>query len=526
MTSSSPIQDMYAAIQNAVGSDHLSDDAGVRREFSEDLMGMGPEDAILVAMVVRPATSLEVSHVVKIAAAHGYAVTSRGAGLSYTKGYTPQSGRTIALDLTRMNHVVECNADDMYLTCEAGATWQTVLDAAYQIDMRPVLIGPISGSASTLGGAASQNVLGAMHGIIGLEVVLADGSIVRTGSGGVARHRSNFYRTVGPDVTGLFLGDTGSYAIKTQVTLQLEPRPAGCALASFSFARLDELAAAMSRIARLGLARRLIGMDPIKTRTAGKVGLDEAGRVLTDVVQKSRSLRKGLSEAWSLVRSGRSSLDDADWALHVFVDGFDQDVADRKLAVIRKLCERNSVEIDANVAIALNARPYSVRGFLGLQGERWLPIHGIFPLSRAVEVSKAVHAFLDDRAAAMAEHGIAHCCCVFSEGPVFCIEPMFYWHDELGPLHARYLDPSKYERFRHHQADPAARAAAHALRDEVKTLFLEAGALHGQIGKYYDFSDMVDPSLMALLTTIKSAIDPDGLLNPGNFGWNIDRNLA
>ena len=107
--------------------------------------------------------------------------------------------------------------------------------------------------------------------------------------------------------------------------------------------------------------------------------------------------------------------------------------------------------------------------------------------------------------------------------PSFCIEPMFYWRDALGPLHKRYLDQSRYVRFKHHEANPEARAVVYQLRGEIKNLFLTIGALHGQIGKYYDFPNMVEPNVMALLTKIKSTLDPTGSLNPGNFGWNFER---
>jgi D-lactate dehydrogenase (cytochrome) len=264
----------------------------------------------------------------------------------------------------------------------------------------------------------------------------------------------------------------------------------------------------------------MIGMDPIKTRGASKVGLAEAGRTLRAIATSGRTLREGLADAAAVARSGRQALDQAEWALHLQVDGFDRAAADRQLEAARRICLQDGQEISPNVAIALNARPYSIRGMLGLQGERWVPIHGIFPLSQAAAAAARVQAFLDARTDLLERHGIGHCCCMFTEGPAFAIEPMFYWRDEIGPLHRRHLDARNYARFKDAAPEPDVRAAVRGLRDELKGLFFELGAVHGQIGKFYDFAGAVEPGLFDLLTRLKRALDPDGRLNPGNFGWS------
>ena len=91
----------------------------------------------------------------------------------------------------------------------------------------------MSGFSPTVGGALSQGsvFLGSTrHGTsaestLSLDVVLADGSLLQTGSASGVKRPSPFFRTYGPDLTGLFLGDAGALGIKARATLQLIPFP-------------------------------------------------------------------------------------------------------------------------------------------------------------------------------------------------------------------------------------------------------------------------------------------------------------
>jgi hypothetical protein len=494
----------------------LTDDQS-RQEFSQDLIEW--DLATLVPGVVRPANTAEVSSVVKKAAELDLALAPRGGGLSYTKGYVPQSERTIALDLSRLNEISELNAGDLYVTAGAGATWQQLLDATKSRGLRPVLRGPISGSHSTIGGAASQGILGLTDGFLGFEVVLADGRVVTTGSGASMRAGSPFYRHFGPDLTGLFTGDTGAFGIKTKVTLRLETLPRGLAMASFSFPTLRLMVDAIVAIARLGLVPKLFGMDPLKTRTASKVGIVEAGRTLSSIVTGRGSLLQGLSDAVGVARAGRDALNEAAWALHVHAEGVNAAAAESSLELIRDICCKSGIEINANIAIALQARPYSIRGFVGLEGERFVPIHAIFPLSRASAAAARVEQFLAENQKLFEQQQITTCCIAGMEQGVFVIEPMFYWPDELGPLHRRYLPAEKFARLNRGRSNHEGRSIVIDLREQLRKIFFELGAIHGQIGKYYDFANAVAPDVYDVLTQLKNTLDPGCRLNPGNLGW-------
>jgi FAD binding domain len=500
-----------------VGAQHVRSDAPAREEFSQDLIEW--DGASLVALVIQPADTQELAAVVARAGTLGLAVAPRGGGLSYTQGYAPQFECTIALDLARLNRIHELNADDRYLTAGAGATWQQVYDAAKAAGLRPVLRGPISGSHSTIGGAASQGILGPTDGFLGFEVVLADGHVIRTGAGSSVR-TPPFYRHFGPDLTGLFTGDTGALGIKTAVTLKLEKPPRGLRMASFSFPRLPVLVEAIVALTRENLVPRLFGMDPLKTRVASKVGLLEGAQTLGSIAAGRSSIKDGLSDAVAVLRSGRGALDQADWALHVHAEGIDDTAAEAALDRVRDICLRLGREVSANIAIALNAKPYSVRGFVGLEGERFVPIHAIVPLSRAVAVAERVERFFAEHKKTFAERQITTCCLAGMENGVFVIEPMFYWPDKLGPLHRRYLPVQKFARLDRNPLNLETRALVIELREKLRRMFFDLGAIHGQIGKYYDFKGAVDPAVYELLTTIKQTLDPGCRLNPGNFGWS------
>ena len=164
-------------------------------------------------VVVLPANRDEVVAVVKLCREYGVPFVPRGAGTSLAGGTVPVGGG-VMITLTRMNRILEIDAGNMTLRVEAGTTWRQVHDALAPLGLRTPFWGPLSGLASTVGGALSQNstFFGAgIHGpspdsVLALSVVLADGSILRTD-----HHRADgtfhAFRSYGPDLTGLFLGD-------------------------------------------------------------------------------------------------------------------------------------------------------------------------------------------------------------------------------------------------------------------------------------------------------------------------------
>jgi FAD/FMN-containing dehydrogenase len=348
--------------------------------------------------------------------------------------------------------------------------------------------------------------------------VLADGRVVTTGSGAAQVRPSPFYRNYGPDLTGLFLGDTGAYAIKTKCTLALEPEPQGIAFATLGFQSLPEMVEVMALLSRTLAHCRLLGMDPVKNRTATKVGMAEGLGTLAKVVSAAGSVTEGLKQAARIAAAGSNVLADIPWSLHVTLEGHNQAAAEHMMDAARSLWAGRGREVEPSIPIAMRARPYSIRGIVGPNGERWVPIHGLFPLSRALEAAQRTLAFFAERASDLERHGIQHSYITSAAGGHWLIEPMFYWFDELSPLHAKALG-DKFEKFKNIPANLAARAQVKACRAELAGLFAELGAVHSQIGKFYNLAASLDPATYGLLTEIKAALDPERRLNRGNLGW-------
>lgn len=508
----------HAAFAAILGPDHVVADEAERRLYAQDVMQW--PGAPVPELVVKPGSAAEVVAVLQRAAQLGMAVAPRGGGMSYTKGYVPEKAGTVMLDLTRLNEIVEINRRDLYVVLGPGVTWQQLSDALKGTGLRPTITGPISGAVSTVGGALSQNLPGSMDGVLGLELVLADGTLLHTGSWAITRAKSPFFRTYGPDLTGLFLGDTGAYAVKTGAVLRLEHVPEGVAFASFAFDRMIDIASAMAEVAHHGLAAKSFGMDPLKNRTATKVDMAEGARTLMDVARSGKSLMQGIKDAARIAAAGRNAFDNVAWSLHLTAEGFDQHTADAKIARVKQICAaKGAREIEPSIPVAMRAKPYSIRGFLGMEGERWVPVHGVFPTSRVDHVIPRLEAFFAERGPALAAADIRHSFLLSINGPQWLVEPMFYWLDEVTPLHNRHLSPKNVERFGVIPANPAARDLVQKTRTDLRDLFFEMGAVTAQVGKYYNLPGALEPETYALLTRIKDLLDPDRRLNPGNLGW-------
>jgi D-lactate dehydrogenase (cytochrome) len=492
----------------------VADEAG-RRLASADLFSW--PDAVVADVVVRPGSTDETAQVVRLLAGERKAIVPRGAGLSYTAGTVPCVPATI-VDTARLD-AVEINPDDLYAVVGAGCTWERLAEALKPHGLRAVQHSPISGSHSTVGGAASQNVPGGMDGIIGLTVVLPDGTVARTGSG--ARNgASAFQRYSGPDLTGLFLGDCGAFGIKTEVVLRLAAeRPV--AFASFAFTDADDLVAAMVALQKRALVSRAFAMDQAKGEAVSRVESGEAAGILGAVAKGAGSIGKALKDVAQLARS-RNVLQGHPWSLHLTIEAATELAAGAQMDLARASIHAQSggraVEIDNVVPKTLRAKPYSVRGVVGPQGERWVPVHGILPLSRARTCMAALRAHLAAQAQPLSSTGVAVQWLVSSVGAYVTIEPMFYWRDALDAIHMAHLSERNRARFGGVAENPAARSLVRRLRAELRDILDAHDAVHAQIGRFYRLAELMDPGSRDLLGRVKRALDPEARMNPGALG--------
>jgi len=492
-----------------VGAEHVISDGGELAFYADDLVRW--ERPASPAFAVRPGSAEDVAVIARMARSEGLTLVPRGAGLSYTGGVVPNDGAAIVLDLTRLN-TVEVDEDNLLVRVGAGTSWLSLAQKLSARGLRPLQLGPISGEYSTVAGAVSQNVPGNLDGVAGLQVVLADGTIVETGAASVAGG-TPFYRHFGPDLTGLFCGDCGVFGIKTAVSLRLI-RERAASFASFSFAEARELASAMAQLAAAGLGVRLFGMDPQKNSDAVKVDARTALHTTLSVIRKARgpiALVRDLAQLASAPRRMNAS----GWTLHITAEAPTQIAADSILNEARALLRGKGREIDNVLPKTLHAKPYSVRGFVGRDGERWVPIHGMLPMGEAVPAISALQSYFVQQAGAMSAAGISLGYFFTSFGPYVSMEPMFYWRDALSPIHMRYLSERNRARFANRPDNPQARALVERLRSDVRAIFRSHGALHAQLARYYPYLGMLNPGAAELARRIKHALDPAHALNRG-----------
>ncbi len=482
-----------------------------------DVYARGPAPAA----VLRPRDVDELCQVVAAAAGERLALVPRGGGMSYTGGYLGPDRAFVLVDTGALNRIVEINENDMTATVEAGCTWATLHRVLAPRGLRVAAWGSLSGVKATIGGGMSQNGVfwGAREGplssaAVSFDVVLADGALVATGG--------SFLRDFGPDLTGLFTGDTGALGIKARATLRLRREGKGLAYGSFTFADHRSLFAALSTVARAELASESFGFDPfLQSQRMKRESLGKDARALLSVVTGQGSLAKGLREGARIARAGRSFLDDAPFSMHFIAERREQPAADSDMAAIRRIvAEAGGQETANTVPTVLRSNPFPpVNSMVGPQGERWVPVHAILPHSQLVDCWEAVQALFARHDAEMQDRGVRAGAMLLGISPQSgLIEPVFFWPDELNPLHLDAVEAAHLKRLRRLPATEASSALVHELRAELIALFAARGAAHFQIARTYPLEQGHDPRAWELLRAVKRAVDPHGLMNPGSLG--------
>jgi D-lactate dehydrogenase (cytochrome) len=201
-------------------------------------------------VVVFCETTQEVSAVLACANAAGTPVVPFGAGTSLEGHVIPLEGG-VSLDLTRMNTVLAVRPDDLTATVQAGVT-RSQLEAAAGPHGLWFPVDP--GADATLGGMAATNASGTTtvrYGgmrahVLALEVVLADGRTVRTGSRAVKT-------SAGYDLTDLFVGSEGTLGVITELTVRLRPIPDRIVVARAAFPSVETACCAAAAIIGAGV---------------------------------------------------------------------------------------------------------------------------------------------------------------------------------------------------------------------------------------------------------------------------------
>jgi FAD/FMN-containing dehydrogenase len=519
--------DLRLSLEAVVGADNVLWRDDDREFYSTDIYSQHT----IAELVVRPRTAQEVAAAVRLCTEADRAVTPRGGGLSYTNGYTPVRDPTVIFDLAGLDRIIEINAKDNFVTVECGVTWRQLYEALKAEGLRTPYFGTVSGFSSTVGGAMSQHsshFASTQYGVsadscLGLEVVLADGSIVITGSGASKYRPSPFFRHYGPDLTGLFLGDTGALGFKTKITLKTIPFPPVQRYGSFAFDTHDQLIQAMGEVGRQGLAAECGGWDPqmVGHYISQTPDLREDLKYLAGVVRAGSSFLDGLKGAARIALTGRNAFKDVAYLMHVTIDEFSAPAGDAKLKAVEAIAASfGGRPVEATFPRAHRGTPFSYpNSVLGAKGQRWVPTHGLAPHSRALEVSHAMFDYFDRRAPEMEHHGIEWRL-VMSEvsNSGTLIEPMFYWPDKRSIFHERWIEPKVLAGMDAYPKSPETAALMHDIRLGLLDLFMRNGCTHFQVGRLYPYKAGRQDSAYALLEGIKAVVDPKGLMNPGSLG--------
>jgi len=203
-----------------VGAEHLRVDGEILTTYGADALKRGhPADA-----VVMPANTAEVSAIAALCNETRTPLVPRGGGTGYTGGAVPVHGGVV-ISLERLNKILEIDELNLLCVVEPNCITGDIQDAVEQVglfyppDPASLRQSAIGGNVAECAGGPRAFKYGVTKAyVLGLEAVLPNGEIIRTG-GKVVKN------VVGYDLTQLLVGSEGTLAIITRITLRLVPKP-------------------------------------------------------------------------------------------------------------------------------------------------------------------------------------------------------------------------------------------------------------------------------------------------------------
>ena len=225
--------ELYNELCSIMGHKYVSDDRAALLSYTWDMSPFPPGKP--QGIVVRPGSVEEVVELVKLANQTRTPLVPIG-GKATMSGVPPgQPGRGIVLDMKRMDKVIDIDEASMAVTIQCGITLgemaARVNERGFDVPAAAVPIyantvgGHLSGYASGGFGKYSYSVGSNGHYLLGMKVVLPDGSVVDTGTGegGISTYRGHTWARGmhGPDLAGMFLADGGMFGIKVEATYRM-----------------------------------------------------------------------------------------------------------------------------------------------------------------------------------------------------------------------------------------------------------------------------------------------------------------
>jgi FAD/FMN-containing dehydrogenase len=510
-------------LQQAVGPDNVLTSGDDRQFYSHDVY----RQLETPLAVVRPGSVEELARVVGMATSEGIAVVPRGGGASYSDGYASTTEDAISIDTSRLNKIV-VNERDMYVTVECGTPWAELYETLKAKGLRTPFWGPFSGLKATVGGSMSQGSVSlgsSLYGVsadsvLSLEVVLADGTILKTGSAAAA-NGTPFFRHYGPDLSALFTGDTGAMGIKARITLRLIKLPPVKMSVSFGFQTFEGMAAGMEAAAKVGVVSDNFGLNPrLQKAWLGRTNMKQSMDAAFNVYKTARNPIDGFFKLIRMAIAGKSFLDKSEYSAHFICEGVDEAHARSLCVAVRNAVAPHGVEVPNTIPTVVASMPFMpLYPIMGPAGERWVPLHGILPFSQVKAFHDKLTALHQKYAAQMEANKIVSAAMFTTISTTgFLYEPVFYWQDKRHLYHNRYLPQDFLSQLPTYAENPEGRKLVEEMRAGIREIFASCGAVHMQVGKSYPYMKNRDPRNAEMVKSIKALLDPKRLINPGSLG--------
>ncbi|HIU64514.1 MAG TPA: FAD-binding protein [Candidatus Avacidaminococcus intestinavium] len=459
-------ENVLQKIRAIVGEEYVLESELDRFGYSYDSSFIPLFPPHLPDVAIRPKTTEEISGIMKIAYEYAIPVTVRGAASCRTGGPIPLKGG-IVLALDRMNNIVELDEKNMMITVEAGVLTGDIYNycAAKGLFYPP---DPASFKFSTIGGNIAEDAggmravkYGVTHNfVMGLEVVLSDGSIINTGG-------KSIKNVTGYNLTQLLVGSEGTLGVITKAVLKLLPMPKYRTTLLLMFDSLDGACATIHQMLQAGIV-------PAAAELMDKTCLL--------AIAKHRKFEFPPQAEACIVSE---------------VDGAEEEALHKQAAQIREIAERNGV---VELKIADNQKDAD----------------DLWAVRRAL--SPAVGALAPDRVSediSVPRNEFPEIVRKIKEIVVDKYNLAFavYGHAGDGNLHPSILCD---------MSDPQQAKVVHQAVDEIFTATLAlGGTLSGEHGigitKQNYLEEALGESGVNLLKAIKKAWDPKGIMNPGKI---------
>ncbi|XP_077982601.1 putative D-lactate dehydrogenase, mitochondrial [Glandiceps talaboti] len=257
-------KDVIAAFKTLVGSDNVSTALPVREHHGKDESW---HKCIPPDVVVWPGNTEEVSQVAKLCSQHSIPMVPFGSGTGLEGAATGVKG-SVCIDLTKMDKVVELNAEDFDVTVEPGITRKFLnnylRDTGLWFPIDPGADASVCGMCATSASGTNAVRYGTMReNVMNLEVVLADGTIIHTGGKGKRSRKTS----AGYNLTNLFVGSEGTLGIITKATIRLYGIPEATVSAVCAFESVHEAVDTVTQVMQCGIPMaRIEFLDEVMIR--------------------------------------------------------------------------------------------------------------------------------------------------------------------------------------------------------------------------------------------------------------------